>query len=103
MTGEEALKLRPGDKVECWYTDTAVKCYVVEVVSAEKVVVRRIRDRWPFNEQGRLYPAMPKHPKLIRRDRAYDPAVANIYADWLEEAGEVKAAALLRAEFPINA
>src|SRR5262249_9187398 len=104
MTGEEALKLKVGDLVECWYTDKAVKCEVVEVESDERVIVRR-RGDWGtgLSPEHRRYPGVAKHPSRLRRDRAYVPDVANIYADFLEEKGYTEAADVLRGEFPINA
>lgn len=99
MTEEEAKKLQMGERVEVriqnvgWRQAVVIwKCYTVLHPQRLKVQVRRKRtgerSLWYWRECQDV-----RHPS--------DPRPANVYADYLEEHGETRAAAMLREAFPL--
>lgn len=120
MTEQEALALRPGDRVEARYLPdewALVRVVAVEVVTVEwlalhqrfldrvrigdlrYVVVRR--DSLMRTAKGRplQYPMVNRAPRNLRP--CPDPVAANVYSDWLWENGHYEAAAALRKRFPL--
>lgn len=52
---------------------------------------------------GREFPMIRRGYEDLRPSpESLDPAPANVYADWLEDHGEYKAAAMLRKAFPLS-
>lgn len=105
MLNETAAKLKPGDVV-------LTKVRTKGGSEVMRVVVRRVR-YGPY--KGVIVTVRLPHPsksgrpvsvnrfahELDRLPVGRDPLSANIYADWLEENGEVRAARMLRAAFPV--
>jgi uncharacterized protein (TIGR02996 family) len=106
VTDEEALALKPGQRVEAlvgrhhhylgrheeWRPAVVRGCWrkrnrgVAVAVTLEGWHVRH-----PYRQLG---------PGKVRDPR--DPLPANVYADFLDERGEYRAAALLRGAFPLG-
>lgn len=102
MTNEEALSLAKDQRVEVKLKDRWVAARVIKlklVTQAPAVVVLTLRREEP-SESG-YRPHYRKYPGDVRFPP--DHAAANVYAGFLEEHGEARAAALLRREFPLNA
>lgn len=119
MTEQEALALKPGDRVEAYYYDTGlrvavvVRVYIVE--ERDYATVRGIRGLYDGCKVGDFYSCRVRplgrtarggaYPSTIRfadeLRRSHDPIAANVYADWLEESGYLEAAAALRKRFPL--
>jgi hypothetical protein len=90
--------LKTGDPVLVWMYGMWTECRV-EVP--------------PRNDRGKLRGSFRRHPSIdpatFRRwpnfwcevRRVGDPVTANVFADFLEENGEARAAALLRSAFPL--
>lgn len=101
MTEQEALALKPGDRVEAKMGDTWRHCKVLHVLSFNDgsfhtMLVRRIG----LQRNGREFTPIYKwNLKQLR------PVGANyaqqVYADWLEQEGYPEAAAALRKRFPL--
>jgi hypothetical protein len=96
VTADEAAKLQPGDRV---MTPGGVR--VVAFVLARQVV-RVAARRDGVTRAGKRYPIQVYRPQELSRAGHLDPEPANVYADFLEECGEPRAAALLRAAFPLG-
>jgi hypothetical protein len=106
MTDDEALGLVPGDRVVTKVGTTAgLAATVVGVCDGRGVkwlgCVRVTVRRDGVDKNGRRLPAMDRRPAAIELLSRIDPLAANIFADWLEENGELRAAMKLRAAFPV--
>jgi uncharacterized protein (TIGR02996 family) len=103
MTDEEALTLKPGDLV-CRLKGHAK--FVVDEVRDEggedgarfRVFVRR----QGYRQNGRRYPREGRLCRWLRLVKHYDHVTANVYADWLDDRGEARAADLPRRAFPLD-
>lgn len=97
MTLEEAELLLEGDHVTYFQGRTMLVGKFVQRIEASRwVYVRRVGTA-PGN---RRYPMVPRLIRDIQPRPNYDTPTANVYADFLEEQGEYKAAELLRRAFP---
>lgn len=107
MTEVEVNKLRGGEKVLCrmagkWRVSTVTEvCRYLEREDGEVYWIGVRRDGLAPN--GKTYPVRGRKPHNLKLIAALDPQPANVYADFLDDAGEHKAAALLREAFPISA
>ena len=100
MTRAEAARLREGEVVEvrgpggdgAW-----AKATVLYPGAGGAFVALRRRGLTPAGNRRH-------HIERLARDvrRPPDPLPANVYADWLEEAGQYQAADMLRAAFPLG-
>ncbi len=102
MTFEDAVKLNPGGVVH-WRANGRVfagKVVRVRVFSRVAVVCVDVR---PFGltPAGRRRPVVCKYNSEIRRSDL-PPAPAHVFADFLDENGEPRAAEKLRAAFPMG-
>jgi len=102
MTDEEALTLKKGDVVWIPFrgypaggraTVRKIRNYRC---SDGKSLIRVIAKRIDSGNANLLH----RKPKDVSLYCRYDPTNANVFADWLEEQGEVRAAHLLREAFP---
>jgi uncharacterized protein (TIGR02996 family) len=104
VTDEEALSLRPGDRVMTRINGrrAAARVTAAPLAWGGRDVVIPLRREEGVNAAGRRCPQM-RHParKVTSLTGRNDPATANVFADWLEERGEHRAADLLRAAFPM--
>jgi uncharacterized protein (TIGR02996 family) len=106
MTDEEAWELKAGDQVEVC-TGSAGKWAPAVVVRCDKarwgdypVVAARRTDTY---RDGKPYKRLLKaSPRKVRKRARLPRLPANVYADWLDERGESKAAAMLREAFPLD-
>lgn len=106
MTDEEALKLKPGDRVEaitmtrprlCEFVREWVPCLVASVTRRGPVRVVVCPVGRPWNRVR--YTNRAVVPRNVRWP--CDPLTANVFADHLEEHGFEEAAAFLRRAFPL--
>ncbi len=102
MTDEEASKLNPGDYVEVRISGKPTLAEVVMVhprldTTGDQLIMMRRKGR---RCHGWYYPRFSRWSNEIRRADALNPTDANVFADWLEEHGEPRAAAMLREAFP---
>jgi hypothetical protein len=101
MTDEQARQLRAGDRVLCSMIEGLVPAEVVEVLcypaQAPRVWVRRLGG----SRRGGRFPSHRRRAEELYFVARPFLETANVYADWLEEQGEYRAAALLRAAFPL--
>lgn len=100
MTAEEALGMAPDQLVEVrlqnrWVRARVVKLKLMTLPPGVMVTVRRERP-----SPGGFQPTYRKYPGDLRP--LADVPTANVYADFLEEHGESKAAELLRRHFPLD-
>lgn len=101
MNEEEAGFVRIGDVVSARYSDKYKLVRIESVYPSDwnglpvSFTVRRL------SEGSKRFPAVIKGISQIRKITFRDPVTANVYADFLDEHGEHKAAALLRSAFPI--
>lgn len=100
MTLEEAFTLRTGDVVEFRVRDELVQGKVIYPLPSVRGFLR-IR-RLGFKTDGSSYLPLSRAPRYVSFVRHLDPAAANVYADFLEERGELRAAMLLREAFPLS-
>jgi|SRR5215813_3789425 len=100
MTKVEMAELRPGDQVTTRIGSETVLCVVVVPTpycgrhDPLRVRLRRVAP-------GRACASFLRHASEIALASRYDPLTANVFADWLEENGEIRAATKLRAVFPL--
>lgn len=102
MTDDEALALKPGDVVK---TRLGGRQTTVTVVWTGTyfddpgfyVMVRRLGKITP----RRFYPVKRRDASEVEYVGPADPPTAHVYADWLEENGEPRAAEMLRKAFPL--
>ena len=107
MTDIEALALKPGDRVEA-QLDGVWRLCVIETVEMRymqhpPLVFYRYR-RIGKTRRGHRFPlnqVWHGESVLVRRVPHHDPVTANVFADFLEDHGEVIAANLLRKTFPL--
>jgi hypothetical protein len=108
MTEAEALALKPGQAVETILRGKITRVEVCRVyddrarfggLGPVTVVCRRPS----LDAMGRRRQALPRRPEELRRCADLDRFTANAFADWLEERGEHRAAAMLREAFPFVA
>src|SRR5262245_27877619 len=102
MTEPEALTLKPGDRVCTWVGGKPIIALIGEILPPLRpgqVVAVSLR-RPSMNARGRPYPFFKRLAHEIEIEPRPDDGTANVYADWLEEHGEARAAALLREVFP---
>lgn len=102
MTLEEAARLTVGDEVEA---------YIGRRQGWRRCRVHRVHEHhgWVdvvLHREAALKSGLPRTYSYTRRpDRVRprsDPAVANVYADFLEQNGFAEASAALRKEFPLG-
>jgi hypothetical protein len=104
MTNAEVRALKPGQQVEARYESGWRSVVIVEVREQPwdgyrpLVVLAR---RGGLTSKGHLYPTWYFGPDSVRPPQHLDPVPANIYADFLDEHGEHRAAAMLREAFPL--
>jgi hypothetical protein len=97
--------MKPGTVVECRRKGHWIRVRVEEGWGRAfpeyrgAVCVRRVG----HTARGERYPRKWVDPLFLSPARDLDPAPANVYADWLEDHGEHRAARLLRAAFPLGA
>ena len=102
MTDEDARSLKPGDRVRFWFGGKLMMSLVDMVFRNTRpgrgiqVVVRN--PRWL--KTGKGPELLSLDPRSVEFERRPDDGTGSIYADWLEERGEFRAAALLRDVFP---
>ncbi len=100
MTHEEALTLKEGNwlsiKQGASWTRAIFLGYRPSLRSAKKVCVRKPG----FDTLGRKKCGLWRRLKDVQKTDSLDPVSANVFADWLEEQGESKAARMLREAFP---
>jgi hypothetical protein len=105
MTDQEAERLTAGQKVEVRCHGRWAPAVVVGVVpgltGAYPTTVRLRRtdtrpDGSPFKTGRR------KWPHCVRAVPGFHPLPANVYADYLSERGEERAARILREAFPLD-
>lgn len=101
MRLDEFMALRPGDPIVFATAGRLAKGTVVEAPEQGKGTVRVRRDG--FVRAGWKYPSIIRNLNQVWPQTVPDPLSANVYADWLEEHGEEKAAEMLRAAFPLAA
>lgn len=106
MTTEEARNLQVGDYVETmigrkWMLvvveDVIISSYSTQFHSMSNVFVRVRRPGRTSN--GRRYSSYSRLESDLRKS-PYDAVTANVFADWLVENDEPRAAAKLRERFP---
>jgi hypothetical protein len=111
MTEQEALKLKPGDKVEVhqcqggrnhqwkWKVATFLG---LDLLHSSNFTLRVLKYRIDgLTAKGREKPIRQAVAMYFRRIPNHNPVSANVYADYIDEHGEHKAAALLREAFPL--
>jgi uncharacterized protein (TIGR02996 family) len=97
VTVEEAQELRVGDYVTYFQgREMLVGKFVQRIEPSQWVYVRRLGT----TTAGTSYPMVPRKIRDIQPRPHYDAPTANVYADFLEEQGEYRAAELLRRTFP---
>lgn len=115
MTEAEAKTLKVGDTVYARYGFDNGRCSRLVYINDIDIHVHHgylifSVARVGFDKLGRSFPyvrrtsgELSKSPeeKIISPRDAENRATANIFADWLEEVGEQRAADLLRKTFPI--
>lgn len=121
MTEQEALALKPGDRVEArynideWVLAKVIAVQVVTVDWLDSIVGRRVADKVkvgqlrnvlvrreatiPTDGKPRLYPAVIRSPRNLRNLEQRE--TANVFSDFLEESGFLEAAIALRKKFPL--
>ncbi len=107
MTEEEARRLKVGDVVEAKLSGQWVKVRVAQEMWESsmprgkwdrfKIRVRRIG----LTPDDRPHGAHSKRIDDVRPFADLDHLPANVYADWLEDHGERRAAEKLREAFPL--
>src|SRR5262245_50152473 len=101
MTAEDAMSLRRGDRVRVRYKGRST-VVIVDMVfpprAGRKVIVCVERPGYFKTRRGN--PFLGFSPASVEFERRPDDGTGNVYADWLEERGEARAAALLREVFP---
>lgn len=102
MTDDEACKLQPGSIV---YFMSTRPCAVLLVYERYCVIAQRLLTwvRLAFYEKEKrvirsVRPRNVYHVPKVKSD--LDPVTSNVFADFLEERGEDRAATLLREAFP---
>lgn len=104
MTTMEAAMLKPGDRVLVssrnphFATVLRVGHSSMTPLYASWVIVRRVG----HDKLGRRFGISERDPHDLSHAPTGDALSANVYADWLEEHGESRAAAKLRSAFPID-
>jgi hypothetical protein len=97
MTNEEAVGLKQGDGIEAQINGEWVSARVWgRFIDGTRVILRRIG----LMKDGRSYGRKSLPSYKVRFAPQLPPAAANVYADWLEERGQYRAAAMLREAFP---
>lgn len=110
MTTLEAMALRVGGLVETEIGGTRVEAVVVRPYRASPTRPGGVLHVARAGLWGKglrpdfvRYPSVIREPRqLYRRSRKLDSLPANVYADWLDEHGESRAAAKLRVAFPLD-
>lgn len=85
-----------GEYVEYKTRDVIAKAEVVAILGADAYEVKKCGE----TADGRRRVSLSKHGWQLRRVITLDGELANVYATWLEDHGEARAGAKLRAEFP---
>jgi len=100
MTEREIQALQIGDRVTTRIGSESVLC---AVVSRAWRTGRELSWRIPLRRVVPVKACVTFERRAIEIALAsrYDPLTANVFADWLEENGEIRAAAKLRAVFPL--
>ncbi len=103
MTDEEARRLQPGNRVRLSFRGRAYLARVISVTRFGGMLPPRVRIQPEGRtEDGSLFARRTVSPKNLYRPEKHDEATANIFADWLEEAGFIDAAHALRKAFPFD-
>jgi hypothetical protein len=104
MTDAEVRALKSGQQVEARYESGWRSVVIVEVCEQPwngfRPLVALVR-RGGLTPSGCLYPTLYLWSDSLRLPQHLDPVPANIYADWLDEHGEYRAATMLREAFPL--
>src|SRR5262245_3854837 len=99
MTEAEARALKPGDLVEV-RRGKGLEIVRVRRIEDHECWVRIEFDRFRLNSLGRPVKGGWRFAEELFPVMQLDFTTANIFADWLDERGEHRAAALLREAFP---
>jgi uncharacterized protein (TIGR02996 family) len=106
MTAEEALALPKGSVAQALlgrrWVDVEVRRVRRVDVGGGIVMARLVVRRLKRTKAGGHYPSFTRTEGAVRRPPGYDHARANVFADWLDDHGEHKAAGLLREAFPLG-
>lgn len=108
MTREEAMALKIGDVVEAKLSGKWVKARVsgdawIDPNERLEFLATKLKVRRPgVDAGGRPHGSWTKTANEVRLLAYLEPAAANVYADWLEEHGELRAAQKLREAFPLG-
>ncbi len=103
MTDAEAAKLKPGDRLR-WIRGPRVDIVrvVVNYHFGSGPPAIRIRPEG-MTRAGAARPSVEiGRGADLHFMKEHDPVTANVFADWLAEQGEYKAADMLRAAFPYS-
>lgn len=106
----DVLRLKPGGRIANWRPNSNKESHsrLARVTKISK------KEKWLFKEQkiGWVTGVYVKpehrvknvwiHPDEFKLFEKFDPLRVNVYADWLEENGEVRAAEKLRTAFPLG-
>lgn len=100
------MKFKVGDIVACAVHAGIVKARVEEICGESYRPYLALRREWPKWNPAKVYPQFNRDVDNVIRwnacdPRAGDPTTANVFADYLEEQGEDRAAAMLREAFPM--
>lgn len=105
MTDGQAAELNVGDTVQAVMHGRVVTCEVVAVarfyLEGQVWIQVRKAGLTPKGRRHRTVARLPRHLAPVKRRRPDKSLTPNVYADWLDERGEYRAAALLREAFPL--
>ncbi len=105
MTDEEALALKEGDRVRFeldprrnphWEDGEVIRVHAYDNGTRCRIVVRRLK----LNSKNRPFQHYWRKPGSVMILAKVDCVTANVFADFLEEHGEHRAAQMLRQAFP---
>lgn len=95
-----AVDYKKGDEVEYQARGTWKRGTVTDIYNTG--YFRAVIQPEGFTPSGRRRGLTRCRLERVRLVRSYDPTVANIYADWLDEHDEPTAAQKLRRAFPLS-
>ncbi len=98
MTNELALGLNKGERIELKLGKVFVPAIVDRIMTDSWGRTSIMCRRCGITSNGKRYPLTWRLAHMARI--CLDQPTSNIFADWLEERGELKAAAMLRQAFP---
>ncbi len=111
MTKEEYESIKVGDQIETWMCGSWIQVKVKYKTKFDKnFLVRTTGEKIGFTIKGQVSNIVGEleerewfvNMKQTRLPPKKDNLEANVYADWLEDAGHVLAATALREQFPIS-